>query len=246
MKILIADNKPLARECLTRLLKNTHGYKLLKPNAENGYQALELIEQFKPDIVLLDINLPGLDGLQVAAQLCQFNHAPAIIFCNADDTYSLQALSMSATQYLLKPFNLEQLQTALNNAQRLSSAQLTAFARTPAKANAVRTHLSARSHKGLELIPIDDVIHCVADNKYVAVRHRQGETLLDDSLKSLEDEFAERFVRIHRNTLVSRHYIERLQRCSSGPYKLYMQGISEPLVVSRRHVAAIRTLMETL
>ncbi len=246
MKILIADDEPLARERLARLLKHIPSHEVLEPSAENGYQALELIAQLKPDIVLLDISMPGLDGLQVAAQLCELSDAPAVIFCTAHNEYALQAFAVSATDYLVKPIRLEQLQAALDKAQRLSRVQLAALARAPANVNAARTHLSARSHKGLELIPIDDVIHCVADNKYVTVRHLQGETLLDESLKSLEDEFPERFVRIHRNALVSRRYIERLQRCTSGPYELYLRGLDEPLTVSRRHVAAIRKLMETL
>ncbi|HZJ93801.1 MAG TPA: LytTR family DNA-binding domain-containing protein [Thiopseudomonas sp.] len=246
MKILIVDDESLARERLTRLLKDLPNHDLLEPCAENGYQALELTEQLKPDVVLLDINMPDLDGLQVAAQLCELSDAPAVIFCTAQDEYALQAFAVSAVGYLVKPISLKELQVALDQAQRLTRQQLASLARAPARVNAQRTHLTARSHKGLELIPIDDVIYCVADHKYVTVRHLQGETLLDESLKSLEGEFAERFVRIHRNALVSRHYIERLQRCPSGSYKLYMHDLDEALVISRRNVATIRKLIETL
>lgn len=246
MKILIADDEPLARERLTRLLKKIPHSHVLEPSAENGQQALDLVNQLKPDIILLDIDMPGLDGLQVAAQLCELSDAPAVVFCTAHDEYALQAFEVSAMGYLVKPVRLEQLQAALDKAQRLSRLQLASLSRAPSTAEAARTHLSARSHKGIELVPIEDVIHCMADNKYVTVRHMNGETLIDESLKSLEDEFTERFVRIHRNALVSRSYIERLQRSPHGHHELYLRDVSEPLTVSRRHVAGIRKLMDTL
>lgn len=246
MKILIADDEPLARERLARLLHKLPEYKVLEPSAENGQHALELIERLKPDIVLLDINMPGLDGLQVAAQLCEWPDAPAVIFCTAHHEYALQAFEVSATGFLVKPVRLEQLQDALDKAQRLNRVQLTALARAPRAINAARTHLSARSHKGIELIPVAQVSHCMADHKYVTVYHAGGETLLDESLKSLEDEFTQHFVRIHRNALVSRTHIEALQRSASGQYALYLRNVADPLTVSRRHVGGLRQLMETL
>ena len=246
MKILIADDEPLARERLIRLLKKIPHSEILEPCAENGQQALERVAQYKPDILLLDIGMPGLDGLQVAAKLCEQPDAPAVIFCTAHDEHALQAFAVSAIGYLVKPVRLEQLQAALAKAQRLNPLQLATLARAPSPADAVRTHLSARSHKGIELILIEDIIHCMADNKYVTVRHNNGETLIDESLKSLENEFTERFVRIHRNALVSRNHIERLQRSAHGYHELYLRDVSEPLTVSRRHVAGLRKLMETL
>ena len=218
----------------------------MQPCAENGQQALQLIERYKPDIVLLDIGMPGLDGLQVAAQLCEYSDPPAVIFCTAHDDYALQAFAVSAVGYLVKPIRSEQLQTAIANAQRLNRVQLAALSRAPTTINQARTHLSARSHKGIELIPLEQVIHCVADNKYVTLRHLHGETLLDESLKSLEDEFGDYFVRIHRNALVSRAHIERLQRSANGCYQLYLRDAPQPLTVSRRHVTALRKLMDNL
>ena len=246
MKILIADDEPLARERLTRLVKNIAHCSLLQPCAENGHEALELVERLKPDVLLLDIGMPGLDGLQVAAQLCEYSDAPAVIFCTAHDEIALQAFDVSAIGYLVKPIRAEQLAAALDKAQRLNRVQLAALSRAPHAINAPRSHLSARTHRGIELIPLEHVIHFLADNKYVTLRHLHGETLLDESLKSLEDEFGERFVRIHRNALVSRAQIERLQRNPNGYYELYLRDLVEPLTVSRRHVAAVRKLMDKL
>jgi len=246
MKILIADDEPLARERLTRLLKHIPDCTVLQPDAENGYDTLQLVQRLKPDILLLDIGLPGLDGLQVAAQLCAQNDAPAVIFCLAQHEYATQAFDISATSYLLKPIYTEQLQTALVQAQYLTPLQLATLSRAPRTLGAARSHLSARTHKGIELIPLAQVTHCIADNKYVTLRHTEGETLLDESLKSLEEEFAEYFVRIHRNALVSRNHIERLQRTPSGHYQLHLRDVPEALSVSRRHVAGLRKLMEAL
>ena len=246
MKILIADDEPLARERLTRLVKKIPHCTVLQPCAENGHEALQLVESLRPDILLLDIGMPGLDGLQVAAQLCEQSDAPAVIFCTAHDEYALQAFEVSATGYLVKPVRVEQLQAALEKAQRLNPVQLAALSRAPKAINAARTHLSARTHKGIELIPLEQVIHFLADNKYVTLRHARGETLLDESLKSLEEEFGQRFVRIHRNALVSRDHIERLQRTPNGHYELYLRDTTDPLIVSRRHVASVRKLMDKL
>lgn len=246
MKVLIADDEPLARERLARLVEQIPHFTLLQPCAENGHQALQLVDSLQPDVLLLDIAMPGLDGLQVAAQLCEQPHAPAVIFCTAHDEFALQAFAVSAIDYLVKPVRVEQLQTALEKAQRLNPMQLAALARAPKTNNTERTHLSARTHKGIELIPIEHVIHFLADNKYVTLRHIHGETLLDESLKSLEEEFGERFVRIHRNALVSRKHIERLQRTVQGHYELHLRDIDEALTVSRRHVAAVRKLMDKL
>lgn len=246
MKILIADDEPLARERLTRLVEQIPHCTVLQPSAENGHEALLLVARLKPDVLLLDIGMPGLDGLQVAAQLCEQSDAPAVIFCTAHDEYALQAFDVSATGYLVKPVRAEQLLAALEKAQRLNPVQLAALSRAPNAINAPRTHLSARTHKGLELIPLEHVIHFVADNKYVTLRHSHGETLLDESLKSLEEEFGERFVRIHRNALVSRNHIESLQRTASGHYELHLRDVADALTVSRRHVASVRKLMDTL
>ncbi|NLY12841.1 MAG: response regulator transcription factor [Gammaproteobacteria bacterium] len=246
MKILIADDEPLARERLSRLVKTIPHCTVLEPSAENGQQALQLVEALQPDVLLLDIGMPGLDGLQVAARLCEHNNAPAVIFCTAHDEFALQAFEVSAIGYLVKPIRVEQLQAALEKAQRLNPVQLAALSRAPSASNTPRTHLSARTHKGIELIPLEHVIHFLADNKYVTLRHINGETLLDESLKSLEEEFGDRFVRIHRNALVSRNHIERLQRNPSGHYEIHLRDTTEALTVSRRHVASVRKLMDKL
>lgn len=248
MNVLIVDDETLAREHLSRLVGTLGGHTLLEPTATNGEEALSLIESLKPDVVLLDIGLPGLDGLQVAAKLCERELPPSVVFCVAPDEFSLQALQESGLSYVLKPISAEALSVALKEAHRPNRSQLAALTRPAAQSGSgPRSHISARTRKGIELIPIEQVIYFIADHKYVTLRHEGGEVLLDEPLKSLEDEFGDRFVRIHRNALVARNRIERLQRTPLGHFQLYLRGLNgDALIVSRRHVAGVRKMMQQL
>ena len=248
MNVLIVDDEPLARERLIRLLSEIEGCRVLQPCASNGEEALTLIDSLKPDVVLLDIRMPGLDGLQVAARLCERDAPPAVIFCTAHDEFALEAFQVSAVGYLVKPVRVEALAAALKQAERPNRVQLAALTRPPqTPGQGSRSHISARTRKGIELIPLEQVIYFVADHTYVTLRHEGGEVLLDEPLKALEDEFAARFVRIHRNALVALERIERLQRTPLGHFQLYLRGLGdEALTVSRRHVAGVRKLMQSL
>ncbi|MBA1273160.1 LytR/AlgR family response regulator transcription factor [Stutzerimonas azotifigens] len=248
MNVLIVDDEPLARERLSRLVGDLDGYRVLEPAASNGEEALALIDDLRPDVVLLDIRMPGLDGLQVAAKLCERDAPPAVIFCTAHDEFALEAFQVSAVGYLVKPVRQENLAEALRKAERPNRVQLAALTRPAAVSGAgARSHISARTRKGIELIPLEQVIYFIADHKYVTLRHEGGEVLLDEPLKALEDEFGDRFVRIHRNALVYRDRIERLQRTPLGHFQLFLKGLEgEALTVSRRHVAGVRKLMQNL
>ncbi|MNZ81907.1 Sensory transduction protein LytR [compost metagenome] len=247
MNVLIVDDEPLARERLARMVGQLDGYRVLEPLASNGEEALTLIDNLRPDIVLLDIRMPGLDGLQVAARLCEREAPPAVIFCTAHDEFALEAFQVSAVGYLVKPVRPEALEEALKKAERPNRMQLAALTRPAEDHGAPRSHISARTRKGIDLIPLEQVIYFIADHKYVTLRHEHGEVLLDEPLKALEDEFGERFVRIHRNALVARSRIERLQRTPMGHFQLYLRGLGdEALTVSRRHVAGVRKLMNQL
>ncbi|MGV8842849.1 MAG: LytR/AlgR family response regulator transcription factor [Pseudomonas sp.] len=248
MNVLIVDNEPLARERLSRLLGELEGYRVLEPGANTGEEALQLIDSLKPDVVLLDIRMAGLDGLQVAAKLCEREAPPSVIFCTDPDDFDVEALQASAVGYLVKPVGQQQLIEALKKAEPPSRVQLATLTRPALESGGgPRSHISARTRKGIELIPLDQVIFFIADHKYVTLRHAGGEVLLDEPLKALEDEFGERFVRIHRNSLVARDRIERLQRTPLGHFQLFLKGLDgDALIVSRRHVAGVRKLMHHL
>ncbi len=148
---------------------------------------------------------------------------------------------------MTKPVHGQALREALRKADRPNRSQLAALTRPGHEGGGPRSHISARTRKGIELIPIAQIIYFIADHKYVTLRHETGEVLLDEPLKALEDEFGDRFVRIHRNALVARERIERLQRTPLGHFQLYLRGLDgDALTVSRRHVAGVRKMMQTL
>ncbi|HEU4592530.1 MAG TPA: LytTR family DNA-binding domain-containing protein [Steroidobacteraceae bacterium] len=231
-KVLIVDDEPPARALLRSLVSEAEGFEVAG-EAENGQRALELCDSLQPDIVLLDVRMPGIDGLEVARHLAALPEPPAVIFVTAFDEYALQAFESEAIAYLLKPIRAEKLRAALAKAGRLSRPQLQEVAQA-AKENPRRTHIGARGRDGLKLIPIEEVLCFQADQKYTTVRHQRGEDLIEDSLKTLEEEFAADFVRVHRNALVNTRYLERIARDASGQHFVHLRGLGEPLEVSRR------------
>ena len=246
MKILIVDDEKLARDRLRRLVEDMSGYNVVA-EAENGIEAVKTVQEAQPDIVLMDIRTPGMDGLEAARHLAELKTGPAVIFCTAYSEYAVDAFDAQAVGYLLKPVRREMLEEVLTKARRLNRAQLYSLRENDHQTQKVgRTHISAKTRRGLELIPVEDVRFFVADHKYVTVRHKEGELLIDDTLKELETEFGQRFVRIHRNALVSLTHIEALERAPQGQYQIRVTDVGDKLVVSRRHVAALRKLMQTL
>ncbi len=123
MDILICDDEPLAVERLSRLVSQL-GHQVIA-TAQHGKQALEMVQQFEPDVVLLDIQMPEMDGLSCAQHLAHFNPMPAIVFCTAFDEHALQAIQSQAKGYLLKPIAKDELETVLGNVTKLTQAQLT-------------------------------------------------------------------------------------------------------------------------
>ena len=245
MDVLIVDDEPLARQRLARMLDKLDGYDLIA-EAENGEAALAAICKFDPDIVLLDVRMPGEDGLSVARRIGALDDPPAVIFCTAFDQYALDAFGTEAVGYLLKPVKSEQLLEALTKAQRLNKVQRAAFSRNPTPVGNLRSHISAKTRRGVELIPLDDVRYFIADHKYVTVYHVNGEHLLDETLKELEEEFSQRFLRIHRNALVSVKHIEAIERTAQGQYQVRLSNTEMRPIVSRRHVGGLKALLKHL
>jgi two-component system, LytTR family, response regulator AlgR len=245
MDVLIVDDEPLARQRLARMLDKLDGYDLVA-EAENGEAALAAICKFDPDIVLLDVRMPGEDGLSVARRIGALDDPPAVIFCTAFDQYALDAFGTEAVGYLLKPVKSEQLLEALTKAQRLNKVQRAAFSRNPTPVGNLRSHISAKTRRGVELIPLDDVRYFIADHKYVTVYHVNGEHLLDETLKELEEEFSQRFLRIHRNALVSVKHIEAIERTAQGQYQVRLSNTEMRPIVSRRHVGGLKALLKHL
>lgn len=238
-KVVIADDEPLARERLSRLVEALPDYRVCA-TAEDGEALLEAVALTTPDIVLLDIRMPGTDGLAAAAVLANLSEPPALIFCTAYDEYALDAFRHSAADYLLKPVRREALAEALNRASRINRAQRAALAEQPQE----ESTLVVKTHRGTELIDVRQVFFCEADQKYVTLTHQEGETLTDLTLKELEASYPDSLLRIHRNTLVGQRYIKSLLRDSSGHYQIQLHTSPRQLRVSRRHSAALKNWLE--
>ena len=232
MQVLIVDDEPPARERLRSMLLETEGF-AVAGEAENGLRALALCDSLQPDILLLDVRMPGIDGLEVARQLATLPEPPAVIFITAFDEYALQAFDSEAVAYLLKPIRAEKLRAALAKASRLTRPQLQQVA-SAARESPRRTHVAVRGREGLKLIPIDEVYCFQADQKYTTVKHQNGADLIEDSLRILEEEFGATFVRIHRNALINTRFIERIARDASGQHFVHLRGMPDALEVSRR------------
>ncbi len=235
--VLIVDDELPARERLQRLVDELNGFRVAGMCA-TGLEALDLVSKLDPAIVLLDIRMPGMTGIEAARHLGALERPPAIVFTTAYDEYALQAFESQAVGYLLKPVRRERLEESLKHASRLSAPQLKKLA-TSEQPLAARQHVAVRVRDELKLIPVKDIRYFRADQKYVTVRHTRGEELLDEPLRGLEEEFAREFVRAHRSLLVAVAHVEALERTADG-YALRLRGEPEPLPVSRRQLTELK------
>lgn len=235
MKILVVDDEQLARERLLRLLAR------LRPEAQclqasNGDQALELVAKEEPDLLLLDIRMPGKDGIEVATELEQGASPPAVVFCTAYDEYALQALQHQAMAYLLKPVREADLAQALDGAARINRLQL-ANLQSAAGDSGPRSSVTSHTHRGFESLPVDQVRCFIAEQKYVTALAPAGDLLLPDTLKDLEQEFGDQFLRVHRNALVALAHVLRLEKLGDGSWQVVLDGLELTPAISRRHLS---------
>jgi len=237
-RVLIVDDEAPARERLRRLLLELGEVEIVG-EAGNGGEAVRLAGELRPDVILLDVRMPGMDGIETARHLALLADAPAVVFATAYDSYAIEAFETQAIGYLLKPVRTEKLLAALQRAARLAGAQLAAIARAD-PTRPVRSHVAARLGEQVRLIPIADVYYFSADQKYTTVRHRKGSELIEDSLRALEEEFAARFVRVHRNALVNIDYLAAVERDAEGQHHVLLREIDERLAVSRRLAGELR------
>ncbi len=235
MKVLVVDDEGPARTRLARLVAELDGCEVVG-EAADGAEAVRRAEATGADVVLLDVRMPGMDGLEAARHLAGAEPPPAIVFTTAYDDHALEAFEAHAVDYLLKPVRGERLGAALAAARRRTRAQLP----EADTASGPRAQLCARLGSELELVALEDVLYFLAEQKYVTVRHRRGEVLIEEPLKALEQEFADRFVRIHRNALVAVARVGGLRRQSDGYQRVWFHDIDDTLAVSRRHLPAVR------
>lgn len=243
MKVLIVDDEKPARDRLKRMIESLPDYQVIA-EASNGNEALIMATASEPDIVLMDIRMPGLDGIQAARHLSEMTQPPAVIFTTAYADHALEAFEAHAVDYLLKPVKKERLQAAIVAARKPNKAQ---SAQTNELLGDIerRQHICARVRGSLVLVPIDDIYYFNADQKYVTVRHSGGEVLIEDALKALEIEFGDSFYRIHRNALISLSKVSGLNAENDG-HQVSFHGIDNTLEVSRRHLPGVRKIIKNL
>lgn len=246
MDVLICDDEPLAVERLSRLVFQL-GHDVVA-TAMHGRQAIDLAHQHEPDVILLDIQMPEMDGLTCAQHLRQLDPMPAIVFCTAYDQHALDAFKSNADGYLLKPVMQQELAQVLEHLIKLTQAQMSQLKQKEnmEEINISRHQIAAKTYRGVELVPVENIYYFLADQKYVTVRHKNGSVLIDETLKELEQEFGHQFIRIHRNALVSVHYLEGLEVVSSGQYQVRCRELEERLAVSRRHLPFLRERIQKL
>ncbi len=242
MNVLIVDDEQLARQRLRHMLSGMGEHVI--GEAATGEQALQQTQNSSPDVILLDIRMPGMDGLEAAGYINQMDNPPAIIFTTAYSDHALQAFETHAIDYLLKPIKRDRLANAISAAKRLTRAQIQRLRNEDTED--MRNRICVKSRGALELVPIEEIIYFKADQKYVTLKTDDHEYLIEESLIALEQEFANRFVRIHRNALVSENHIAGLSKNENGHQCILLNDTDDALEISRRHLPAIRKKLKNL
>ncbi len=269
LRILIVDDEQPARSRMRELLGDCRAEvpHLVVGEAGNGFEALEFIAGCDPDaaptLLLADIHMPGMTGIELARHLQRLDVPPAVVFVTAHDQYAVAAFELNAVDYLLKPVRATRLATALKKIQSGPLPAPGVFAKLDAQP---RRHLSVAERGRILLVPVEDVLFMKAGQKYVALVTKEREYLVEDSLASLEEEFASLFLRIHRSTLVARRYVRGFERLAAGHaeagaegaadaegaaagnaegWGVLLEGWKDPLPVSRRQWAQVKALVKS-
>jgi two-component system, LytTR family, response regulator AlgR len=236
LSILVVDDEAPARDRLSRMVEELPQYSVAG-TARSGEEALDAIAQLQPDILLLDISMPGMDGMKLAQMMQRSGMRAAVIFCTAYQNQALEAFEAEAIDYLVKPVRAERLLQALEKARRYLGDRADA---------APDEYLRSTVGGKVMLTPVNRVICLLAEDKYTTVVHENGTTVIEESLLELENRFPQEFFRIHRNALISRRHLRGMERDNDGRVLAVMSGTDQRPEVSRRNFAAVRKLLSQL
>jgi two-component system, LytTR family, response regulator AlgR len=236
LRVFIVDDEPPARSRLRDLLNDCSEQLDLEVVGEagNGLEALDKLAEITADVVLLDIRMPQMDGIELAQHLLKLDKPPVVIFTTAYDAYAIKAFDLHVIDYLLKPIRLGRLFEALNRARDAVPVQTEVLRELLPEP---RKNLSIHERGKIHLIPVEQVLYLRAELKYITVRTAEREYLIEESLNSLEKEFATRFVRIHRNSLVAKEAIAGFEKGGEegeSGWQVKLKGLDELLAISRR------------
>ena len=250
LRILLVDDEPLARDRLRVLLGDLAVQRPTEVvgEAANGLEALALIRQHSVDVVLADIRMPGMDGIELASHLGRLEKPPAVIFTTAYDNYAVQAFDLNAIDYLLKPVRAQRLLAALQKVPGSPLERDVLAGIGQGVRGGGRSHLSCHERGRLLLVPVGEVLYFRADLKYVTARTVEREYLLDESLTQLESEFGALFLRLHRAVLVAPAALAGFEKAAGDDAEAYgwalLRGVPEKLPVSRRQWAAAKAAVQ--
>jgi two-component system response regulator AlgR len=245
LRVLVVDDETPARRRLRDLLDDCSSALPLAVvgEAQNGREAMELLQSVPVDLVLTDIHMPDMDGMELARHLAKVSHPPVVVFTTAYNEHAVQAFEVNAVDYLMKPVRVQRLLSALQKVPRLNPANGEPVPDLPTSA---RRFLSVTERSRVILVPIEDVIYLKAELKYITIRTAQREYLLEESLTKLEQEFGQRFVRVHRNCLVARSFIRGFERRvnddGDAHWEVLLNDVPDSLPVSRRQQFVVREL----
>ena len=239
LKVLIVDDEALARSRMRSLLADCTAPRVeVDGEAGNAAQALALLGQRRFDVVLLDIHMPGTDGLALAHQLAGRADVPAVVFVTAHASHAVRAFDLEAVDYVTKPVRLSRLVLALQKVERRIAAARALQPETALPA------LTIQDRGRTERVPLSEVVYLKAELKYVTVRTQERNLILDGALNELEERYSAFFLRIHRNALVARWRVRALEKHfdeeEGEGWAVRLQGVDELLAVSRRQLAAVR------
>lgn len=243
LRVLIVDDETPARRRLRDLLDDCGSALplVVVGEAQNGREALEILQSAPADLVLTDIHMPDMDGIELAKHLLKLPHPPVVIFTTAFHEHAVQAFEVNAVDYLMKPVRVQRLLSALQKVPKLKPVPADKLAQLPASA---RRFLSVTERSRVVLVPLEDIVYLKAELKYITIRTAQREFLLEESLTKLEGEFGPRFVRVHRNCLVARDHIRGFERRvnddGDAHWEVQLTGVAESLPVSRRQQFVVR------
>lgn len=245
LKVLIVDDEAPARARMRDLLSDIAAEEPTRVVAmvANGAEALRLIESEEVDVVFADVRMPVMDGVEFARQIGLLDDPPGVIFTTAYDEYAVTAFDVAAVDYLLKPVRANRLAEALGKFRRARGAGQPAD-----QGNGARLNFSVTERGRILLVPVEDVRYLKAELKYVTAHTVERDYVLDESLVQLEEEFGERFLRIHRNCLVARAAVQGVERQGGSEgdphWAVLLEGVSEPLSISRRQWPAVKSALK--
>lgn len=243
--VIVCDKEPLSRARITRIVTEL-GHKVVA-QVSNAADAITATTEHRPDVILLDLRMPSVDGSQCAQELAKIDSNILIIFTTNFDHFAINFFQENSIAYAVKPANKEQLAVQINSVKPLAAQQLKdVLTLENNDYRPQRKHLTARDRKGAVIIDINDIYCFTADQKYVDIHHKDGIIPTTETLKDLEIEFADLFLRVHRNTIVNVNHVDGIDAVGGGQHRIRLKDAECKITVSRRLLPEVRQKLQAV